>query len=461
MRPETFAPKLVLLLSLFLVSCSSSSGPALPSFARAMAEVERAYIERPELGLVAIGAAQALSDLAPNATISLTASVQETIVTYGEIERAHGTITFPYQMSRDEALADLTTLFRWVLDTTPGVKASDFERKMIERGLQRLDPESVFLDAEALREGPSNPAVVGLELTERDGSLTVVSSFEGSPAERAGIQASDRIVQIDGWTTASMPLRETVKRLRGRPGSSVRLAIERDSWPTPQEIEVTRVQMRISCAFARDLGDGIVYVRIRQMGAEAPSEVESALKPFKPGMKALILDLRSNPGVGMLSAAVEVAERFLQPGKLIVYTEGRLQTQRLQVTGRSTNGNTQVPMVTLVNKGTGAGTEMVAGALQDWDRATIVGNPTFGRSSIQTSIPLGDGSTIWLTTARWFTPKGRSVEGKGITPDIAVEGGLRLPPSANTSKEEMLRDDKPLTAAVTHLKALIAATRTR
>src|SRR5947207_185601 len=181
------------------------------------------------------------------------------------------------------------------------------------------------------------------------------------------------------------------------------------------------------------LKDGIVYLKLRQFQEQSPHDMDTALDKFaKDGMKALILDLRNNPG-GLLTAAVEVSEKFIEDGKLVVYTEGRVRNQNMRFSAHAKKGYIQMPMVILINQGSASASEIVAGALQDWGRAVIVGTQSFGKGSVQTIIPLSDGSGLRLTTAKYFTPKGRSIHGKGITPDIVVE--LPKEPATTAPKE--------------------------
>jgi carboxyl-terminal processing protease len=207
---------------------------------------------------------------------------------------------------------------------------------------------------------------------------------------------------------------------------------------------------------ARGLGDGVAYVKLRQFQELTPHDLNRALGPFaRAGMKALILDLRNNSG-GLLTAAIEVAEMFLESGKLVSYTEGRSRNQNMRFSAHAKKPYTGIPMVALVNQGSAAGAEIVAGALQDWTRASLLGTQTFGRASIQTIIPLSDGSGLRLTTARWFTPKGRLVHGKGLAPDRAVEGRDVPPVTSGTTEEELLARDVQLRSALEHLTRLIA-----
>jgi carboxyl-terminal processing protease len=209
--------------------------------------------------------------------------------------------------------------------------------------------------------------------------------------------------------------------MRGKPGTKVTITIVREGFTEPKDYDITREQIRVQSVRTHDLGDGIAYIKLRQFQEQSPHDLDVALEKFaKSGMKALILDLRNNPG-GLLTAAVEVSEKFVEDGKLVVYTEGRVRNQNMRFSAHAKKAYSQLPMVVLVNQGSASASEIVAGALQDYQRAMIVGTQTFGKGSVQTIIPLSDGSGLRLTTAKYFTPKGRSIHGKGIAPDIVVE----------------------------------------
>jgi carboxyl-terminal processing protease len=295
----------------------------------------------------------------------------------------------------------------------------------IKGTLRGLDPHSSFLDPESYREMQVETSGsfggLGIEITLRDDILTVVSPIEGTPAYRVGIHSGDRIVKIDGLATKDMQLPDAVKRMRGKPGTKVVISIVREGWTEPKDFEITREQIRVQSVRSHDLGQGIAYIKLRQFQEQTPSDLEGALEKFtKGGFKALVLDLRNNPG-GLLTAAVEVSEKFIDDGKLVVYTEGRVRNQNMRFSAHAKKAYATMPMVILVNQGSASASEIVAGALQDWGRAMVVGTQTFGKGSVQTIIPLSDGSGLRLTTAKYFTPKGRSIHGKGITPDIVVE----------------------------------------
>ena len=305
------------------------------------------------------------------------------------------------------------------------VPPKDLIYNAIKGTLRGLDPHSSFLDPDSYKEMQVETSGsfggLGIEITLRDDVLTVVSPIEGTPAHRAGLLTGDRIVKIDGLVTKDMQLPDAVKRMRGKPGTKVTITVVREGWTEPKDFDITREQIRVQSVRSADLGGGIAYVKLRQFQEQSPGDMAAALeKASKTGMKALVLDLRGNPG-GLLTAAVEVTEEFIDDGKLVVYTEGRVRNQNMRFSAHAKKSYPNLPMVVLVNQGSASASEIVAGALQDWGRAIVVGTQTFGKGSVQTIIPLSDGSGLRLTTAKYFTPKGRSIHGKGITPDIVVE----------------------------------------
>jgi len=333
------------------------------------------------------------------------------------------------------------------------VPPKDLIYNAIKGTLRGLDPHSSFLDPDSYKEMQVETSGsfggLGIEITLRDDVLTVVSPIEGTPAHRAGLLTGDRIVKIDGLVTKDMQLPDAVKRMRGKPGTKVTISVVREGWTEPKDYDIVREQIRVQSVRTHDLGGGVAYIKLRQFQEQTPSDLDQALERFnKGGMKSLILDLRNNPG-GLLTAAVEVSEKFVDDGKLVVYTEGRVRNQNMRFSAHAKKAYNHLPMVILVNQGSASASEIVAGALQDWGRAMVVGTQTFGKGSVQTIIPLSDGSGLRLTTAKYFTPKGRSIHGKGITPDIVVE----LP------KEDPKKDRVPAADPLEELKKDIQVQR--
>jgi len=249
----------------------------------------------------------------------------------------------------------------------------------------------------------------------------VVAPIEGTPADRAGLQAGDRIVEIDGKPTKDLTLQEAVRRLRGPKGSKVTIGVLREGWSDPKSFEIVREVIQVKSVRSKYLGDGIGYVRVNSFQDRTGKDLEKTIEQLiKEGAKAFVLDLRNNPG-GLLNQAVFVSDLFLDKGQLIVYTSGRMKNQDLRFTAEHSSNFPKFPMVVLVNGGSASASEIVAGSLQDHKRAVVLGTKTFGKGSVQTVIPLTDGSGLRLTTAKYFTPSGRSIHGSGIEPDIVVE----------------------------------------
>jgi carboxyl-terminal processing protease len=294
--------------------------------------------------------------------------------------------------------------------------------------LSSLDPHSQFMDPDTYNELKVDTegkfGGLGIEITIKDGLLTVVTPIEDTPAWKAGVKAGDRIVKIDNEITRDMTLTDAVKKMRGKPGEAVALSILRESEKKILEFKIVRDIIKIKdIKEARILEDGIGYIRLVEFRENTPQDINSVLENLtKSSMNALILDLRNNPG-GLLDAAVKVAERFIPKGKVVVYTKGRQPSQNLEFISRASHPITNLPMVVLINEGSASGSEIVAACLQDYKRAIILGTKSFGKGSVQTIIPLSDGSALRLTTSKYFTPLGKVIHEKGVMPDIVVEEG--------------------------------------
>jgi len=298
--------------------------------------------------------------------------------------------------------------------------------------LQTLDPHSSYLTPEMLKQVEVETKGVfgglGIEIGVKDGVLTVIAPIDDTPAFRAGLQAGDKIVRIENEPTRDMNVMDAVKRLRGEPGTTVTIWIAREGLSEPRSYTITRDIIKIKSVKSKAMGEGIGYIKLTQFQQDTDSELEKALQAFtkeKGGVKGLVLDLRNNPG-GLLDQAVKVADKFVDSG-LIVYTDGRIENQKFKYFAHKEGTYLGFPMVVLVNAGSASASEIVAGALQDHGRAILLGMQTFGKGSVQTIIPMEDGSAIRLTTARYFTPNGRSIQAKGIEPDIAVTDGREGP----------------------------------
>ena len=306
--------------------------------------------------------------------------------------------------------------------------------------LTSLDPYSQFMDPESYNDLKVDTegkfGGLGLEITIKDGLLTVITPIEDTPAWRAGVKSNDHIVKINDVMTRDMALTDAVKKMRGKPGEAVNLTVLRDSENKILNFKITRDIIKIKdIKHARILEDGIGYIRVTEFRENTLIELNNALSNLsKQNMSALIIDLRNNPG-GLLDVAVKVAGRFIPADKMIAYTKGRKQNQNLEFFSDSKNAILDLPLVILINEGSASGSEIVAGVLQDYKRAILIGNTSFGKGSVQTVIPLGDGSALRLTTSHYFTPSGKIIHGKGVTPDIL----LKLKDDSN-SKDEVSKE---------------------
>ncbi len=314
--------------------------------------------------------------------------------------------------------------------------------------LGSLDPHSAYLTPDLYRElqvdTKGSFGGLGIEITNRSGILTVVSPIEDTPADRAGIEPGDQIIKIEGEFTKDLSLMDAVKKMRGRPGSKVQISVKREGEADLIDFTITREDIQIKSVKWRDLGQGYGYLRITQFQERTAQNVEKALEkigaPYAGKIRGLVLDLRNDPG-GLLSQAVQVSDEFLDSGK-IVYTDGRLENQKQKYFAHRQKSYTDFPMVILVNGGTASAAEIVAGALQDHKRALVLGTPTFGKGSVQTILPLDDTSAIRLTTARYYTPNGRSIQATGIVPDIEMENTVRLVRGdGRPTPQEFLREE--------------------
>jgi carboxyl-terminal processing protease len=296
----------------------------------------------------------------------------------------------------------------------------------IDGMLKTLDAHSSFLKPDLYRElqveTKGTFGGLGIEITIRDGVLTIVSPIEDTPAFRAGLEAGDRIIKINEEPTKDLSLFEAVKKMRGKKGTEITLTIFREDVEEPFEVTIIRDVIKIKSIKSKVLDDEYGYVRVTQFqentGRELRRQLQGMEAEIDGGMKGLILDLRNNPG-GLLDQAVLVADEFLEAGK-IVYTDGRMKSQKMEFNAHPQRNKHSYPIICMVNGGSASASEIVAGALQDHHRAVILGTPTFGKGSVQTIIPMQDGSGLKLTTAQYYTPTGRVIQAKGIEPDIMV-----------------------------------------
>ncbi len=309
--------------------------------------------------------------------------------------------------------------------------------------LKTLDPHSSFMPPDVYQEMQletrGNFGGLGIQIAIRDDQLTVIAPIDDTPAFKAGIKAGDKIVKIESESTKDMTLMEAVKLLRGPKGTNVTISILRESFEKPKDFTITRDIIELKSVSYKMLVGNIGYVRLRQFQEDTSDELEEALRDLEDNdVEAVIMDLRSNPG-GLLNAAVEVTDKFLNKGKLIVYTEGRRKNQDMRFVAHQDFTHPNYPMTVLVNHGSASASEIVAGALQSHSRAVIIGTQTYGKGSVQSVIPLSDNSGLRLTTATYFTPDGRSIHEKGITPDIviALDETAVAPPEENQEQDEV------------------------
>ena len=294
--------------------------------------------------------------------------------------------------------------------------------------LSDLDPHSSFMPPEMFKEmqveTQGSFGGLGIEITIRDGVLTVVSPIEDTPAFKAGIKAGDRILKINDELSKNMTLMEAVRKMRGPKGTKITISIMREGLSELKEVEIIRDIIKIASVKSKSLAAGIGYIRLTQFQERTATDMIKKIDELKKDgpLKGLVLDLRNDPG-GLLNQAVRVSDYFLKSG-LIVYTNGRLKNQNMKYYAHDDGTEGDYPIVVLVNGGSASASEIVAGALQDHKRAVIMGTPSFGKGSVQTIIPLDDGAAIRLTTSLYYTPNGRSIQAKGIKPDIIVEEGL-------------------------------------
>ncbi len=310
----------------------------------------------------------------------------------------------------------------YVTDT----KTKDLIYGALKGMLASLDAHSQFMDPETYEELKADTkgkfGGLGIEITVKDGFLTVITPMEDTPAWKAGIKANDRIVKINDFITRDITLMDAVKKMRGKPGEIVNLTVLRDTEKKLLDFKITRDIIKVTdIKHVRILEKGIGYIRLSEFRENTFVELNKALGILsKQGMKVLIIDLRNNPG-GLLDVAAKVTGKFLGPDKLIAYTKGRQKDQDLEFFSEAKNAKLELPLAILINEGSASGSEIVAGALQDYKRAIIIGKKSFGKGSVQTVIPLADGSALRLTTSHYFTPSGKIIQGQGVTPDILVE----------------------------------------
>jgi len=351
-----------------------------------------------------------------------------------------GSVDIPF-----ESLQAFTDVFSRVKsDYVEGVDDKKLIEDAIRGMLSGLDPHSAFMNTAEFNElkvGTTGQfGGLGIEVSMENGFVKVISPIDDTPASRAGLKPSDLIIQLDDAPVKGMTLNDAVKIMRGEPDTDILLTIVREGESAPLEFTITREIIRVKSVKSKILEDGYGYVRIASFQSRTTTDLLKSITDLqkKAPLKGLVLDLRNNPG-GVLSGAVGVSNAFINDG-LVVYTEGRIDNSSHRYTatpGDSLNG---APLIILINGGSASASEIVAGAMQDHKRAIIMGTKSFGKGSVQTIQELQNGSAVKITTARYFTPNGRSIQAKGIVPDIELKT-LRLPASDTNGRKSFSEND--------------------
>lgn len=340
-------------------------------------------------------------------------------------------------------------IFSNVLDLIQKNYVEDIDSKEIIEGaikgmLTTLDPHSSYMKPDSFKElkieTKGSFTGIGIEISMRDGILTVVSPIEGTPAYKMGVKAQDKIIKINDEPTKDLTLREAVKRLRGPKGTEVTISVYREGLTELKDITIVRNVIPLISVKSKILEPGYGYIRIRNFQTKTTKEFKEALTTLNTdnNLQGLILDLRNNPG-GLLDQAVKISDIFLEEG-MIVSTKGRLHEQNMEFKAHANGNDITYPVIVMVNEGSASASEIVAGALQDHKRALILGAQTFGKGSVQTIIPMTNGAGLRLTTARYYTPSGKSIQATGITPDIIVATKIIHPEKTTDKKVKFIRE---------------------
>ena len=351
--------------------------------------------------------------------------------------------------ARNESEYEPFRRFSQVMDLVEEYYVQDISRgelvdDAITGMLQQLDPHSTYLTSEDFREMQESTSGeftgIGIEITMENGRLLVVSPIEDTPAFKAGLRSGDIILEIDGEPTQDLNLLDAVRRIRGPKGEPVVLTILHADSKKPERVTIVRGVIPLISVKSQELEPGYLLVRVTRFNENTTEELEEALAKHDD-LKGMVLDLRNNPG-GLLDQAVSVSDVFLNDG-LIVYIQGRDPANRKDFSAGNGGDDVTAPIVVLINAGSASASEIVAGALQDHDRALVIGEPSFGKGSVQTVIPLPDGSGIKLTTALYYTPGGRSIQAEGIEPDIAIP--FQAPPEEAEDEPRFILRERNLT----------------
>lgn len=296
--------------------------------------------------------------------------------------------------------------------------------KALEGLLSNLDAHSTYMNRKDFKDltvqTKGEFGGLGISIGMKEGALTVIAPLDGTPAFRAGVQAGDIILKIDDKATLGMNIDESVKLMRGKPGTGVTLTIIRKDEPKPLEIEIIRDIIEIQSVYAKTIDDTLLYIHITNFDQKVVEGIKEARTTY-PDTKGIILDMRNNPG-GLLDQAVGVVDLFVKDG-VIVSQKGRTAIENMEYTASSEAGDTETPLVVIVNGGSASASEIVSGALQDFKRGIVVGEKTFGKGSVQVVMPVGEGEALKLTVARYYLPSGRTIQAEGVTPDIIVHRG--------------------------------------
>ncbi len=313
--------------------------------------------------------------------------------------------------------------------------------------LQSLDPHSSYLTPDQFKElqveTKGEFGGLGIEITLDNGILTIVSPIEDTPAYRAGLKAGDKIVQIEGKSTKNITLLQAVNQMRGRPGTKIEITVMRQGFRKPKDFTIVRDIIRVKSVKNELVEEGYPYVRITHFNEKTIVDLKKAMEKYggDKSIKGLIVDLRNNPG-GLLEQAVAVSRLFLDHG-LIVYTDGRVKDQRMKLRAEDGSGpHYHCKLAILINQGSASASEIVAGAMQDHDRALVFGTKSFGKASVQTIMPLGNNYGLRLTTAYYYTPRGRHIEKSGIVPDVNLKDEIEKQEDELIKEEEQKQKDK-------------------
>jgi len=339
--------------------------------------------------------------------------------------------------SRLEALTKFTKIIGTVEESyVDDIEIDEIINKAIDGLLSNLDAHSSFLSSKKFKEmriqTEGEFGGLGITVGIKDGALTVIAPIEGTPADKAGLEAGDIILKIEDKSTLNMTIDEAVTIMRGKPKTDITITIVRKKKPKPFEVTITRDIIKLKSVYSKRIeGEDILYIRVTSFDKNVVSKMKTAIKESKKWIKGIVLDLRNNPG-GLLDQAVGVVDLFVEDG-VIVSQKGRVDSENVEYTASSYGTYEKVPLTVLVNSGSASASEIVSGALQDYKRAVVVGEKTFGKGSVQVILPIARDEALRLTIARYYLPSGRTIQAKGVTPDIEVYPG-EVPKDENDFK---------------------------